>query len=69
MGIIFSPACGVGRHFLGLEALLQVGEHSLDLEHLIHELLIRHLGVYNRARQDWSHGGSADERHDGQQNT
>ena len=26
-----------------------------------------HLGVDNRARQDWSHGGSADEHHDGQQ--
>jgi len=30
----FPPACGVCRHFLGLEAPFQVGEHSLDLDHL-----------------------------------
>ncbi len=68
-GHYFFAASGVCRHFLGLEALFHVGERSLDLEHLVHELLIGHLGVYDRARQDWSHGGSADERHDGQQNT
>ncbi len=60
-GHYFFAAPGVCRHFLGLEALLHVGECSLDLEQLIHELLIGHLGVYNRARQDWSHGGSIDD--------